>query len=567
MHSADPIAPRPSDPEGGMALLMVLILSILLYAMVTELVTTSQTAQLVGENDLLVARMQNHADYVLLEVEDLLLQDMQAAAAQAEGAGAGAGGLPGGAPGAGAGAAPGGAAGGEEEEEEDPAAVADGSQDAWFEPTGYPDDDITTYVLVEPENSKFNVLALVSPDEDFAELSHKRFVRLLDELREGTDFDVTRADAERIATALVDWMNSRSRSESLPRMPLKSDEEDERRDISLMLQLDEMLLLPVVTDELFFDKVLDSRVIPGLESVLTVYTALAFDPGDPEENARQAAANRASGANPAGTNPGGANAGGAASGTGGAQAGAVPGAGGAGGTGGTGGTGATPGGTEEGPPELHGEGIRINVNTAQRAVLRCLFDPSEIPDAVIDAIIRWRNEPVEEDPSAPGSSSVPEDYLGDVRSGSGPKRQMFTTIEQLEDEIEEFRNLADPALKQAFSDLLTTKSDVFTVHVASLHKRNEETRTYVMQRERSVLVRIDDGETGKMYPLVLHELRSGLRIMASDILEEDLLSQSSRFAEMDTFSQEERAWNPFYVDFYRPKHEREQLFNYREFRR
>lgn len=531
MQSTPP-SPKPrTNRESGMALMMVLILSILLYAMVTEIVTTSQTARLVGENELVLVRMRNQAEYVLPQVEELLLQDLQAAAAQGEEGGAA--GAPGGAPGG----MPG-AAGGEEEEAPDPAALADGSQDAWFEPTGYPDDDITTYAWVEPENSKFNILSLVSPNQEFAELSRKRFVRLVDNLRDGTDFDVSRADADRMAQGIIDWMNSRSRSESLPRMPLKSDN-DEHREVSLMLQLDEMLLLPAVTEELFYDRVLDSRVILGLEAVLTVHTALAFDEGDPEENARRAisgsAVNAAGAAAGGGESPGGANPSGGAK---------------------------TPGE----PPPLHGEGIRININTAPRAVLRCLFDEGELSDAVIEGILRYRNEPEEEDPNNPLSSNVPEDYFGDVRSGGGPPRKMFATVDDIEENVPEFRNLPDPALKDRFLELLTTKSDVFTVHIASLHKRNEESRTYVLQRERSVLVRIDDGETGLIYPLILHEQSDGLRIMANDFPEEDLLAASTQFAEMDTFSQEERAWNPFYVDFYRPRHERDQLFNYRAFR-
>ncbi|MBI5852990.1 MAG: general secretion pathway protein GspK [Planctomycetes bacterium] len=553
-----PSSQDPSDPERGMALLMVLILSILLYAMVTELVTTSQTAHLVGENELLLARMRNQADYVLVEVEDLLLQDLAAAAAQGENAGAG-GGLPAGgaAPG---GAAPGGAPAGEAEEE-DPAAIADGSQDSWYEPTGYPDDDITTYVWCEAENAKFNVLSLVSPDEGFAEESRKRFVRLLDELRDGTDYDIQRADAERIAQGLIDWMRSRTRSEYLPRIPLKSDEETERRDVSLMVQLDEMLLLPAVTEEMFFDKVLDSRVLPGLEAVLTVYTSLAYDPGDPEERERAAAKANQSG-NPPGGAAGQGGQGQGGQGQGGASAAGVP----TGGAGGAGAAGAAGAGGEGERPSLVGEGIRINVNLAPRAVLRCLFDAGEISDAVLDAIIRWRNEPVEEDENG-NPTSVPEDYLGDVRGAAGPRRKMFTTVEQIDEEIEEFKNLADPALKQAFLDQLTVKSDVFTVHVASMHKRNEETRTYVLQRERSVLFRMDDGESGTVHPLILHEPRNGLRLLAPDDKLDDLLAQSSVFAEMDSFSQEERAWNPFYVDFYRPKHERDALFNYRQYRR
>jgi hypothetical protein len=515
---------------------MVLILSVLLYAMVTELVTTSQTAQIVGENDLILARMRNHAAYVLPQVEDSLLQDLAAGAASGEGgAGAAGGAIPGG---AGAGAA--GGEGGEEEEE-DPAAVADGSQDTWFEPTGYPDNDITTYAWIEPENSKFNVLALVSADEDFARISRDRFVRLVDDLRDGTDFDVSRADAERIAQSLIDWMESRSRGEILPRMPQKTDSEGERTEISLMVQLDEMLLLPAVTEDLFFDKVLDSRVIAGLESVLTVYTALTYDPGDPEDNARRAAANPGGQGGAAGANPA---AGGAGAGSGAAANARDP----------------------NEPAEIIGQGIRINVNTAPRAVLRCLFDRGELPDTVIEGILRFRNEEEEDDGSGT-DGGVPSDYLGDIRDGSSVRRKMFKTVEEIEDNVPEFKNLPDPEIKERFLELLTTKSDVFTVHLASMYKRNEETRTYVLQRERSVIVRIDDGETGITFPIILHEQRNGMRVMAPDILENDLLSVSSRIAEMDNFSQEERAWNPFYLDFYRPRHEREQLFTYQNFRR
>ena len=224
-----------------MALIMVLIFTVLLYAMTSELVTTAQTAKLTGENDVLIARMRSHMRYVLGQTEEALLSDL--AAGDQEGA-EGAGGLTGGLPG-GAGGLPGGAGGvpgGEEQEEPDPASIADGSQDAWFEPMGHPDGDITTYVWVEDENRKFNVLTLVSPDDEFAQESRARFVRLVDLLRDGTDFDVSRADAESLAENLTQWLRGRSRTQDLPRPPLKSDS-DERFDISLPLQLDELFLL------------------------------------------------------------------------------------------------------------------------------------------------------------------------------------------------------------------------------------------------------------------------------------------------------------------------------------
>ena len=57
-----------------MALIMVLIFTVLLYAMTSELVTTAQTAKLTGENDVLIARMRSHMRYVLGQTEEALLK-------------------------------------------------------------------------------------------------------------------------------------------------------------------------------------------------------------------------------------------------------------------------------------------------------------------------------------------------------------------------------------------------------------------------------------------------------------------------------------------------------------
>jgi type II secretory pathway component PulK len=530
--------PRSRTDEQGMALIMVLIFTVLLYAMVSELVTTAQTARLTGLNDLLLARMRSHMDYVEQQVEQLLIDDLAAAGGEGDGAGGlggigGLGGL-GGAPpsGSDAGGDPSLATPslGEGEEEPDPATIADGSQDAWYQPTAYADGDITTYVWVEDENRKFNILCLVSPDEDFAEESRQRFARLVDSLREDTEFDLSNADGDFMARNIIDWIQARTRGENLPRPPLKSDDE-ERSELSLPLHLDELLLLQGIDEDLYYDKVLDSRVIPGLASVLTVWTSLAFDPGDPD-NPNQPQPDAGAGADPTTTSPD------------------------------SGDPGAAPLGGDSGggPPPPVGVGVKINVNTAPRAVLRCLFTQGEVPDSVIDAILRYRNEPIEEDGLL--ESSLPDDYLGDVRTGEGPRLQMFTDLAQLDD-IPEFQNLSDPAVKGRFQELLTVNSDVFSVHFAALHRRNEEARTFVLQRARSILVRLE-GQEAQLHPIVILEERRGLRVMPVDFYEDDLLGLASEFDEMDAFSQEERAWNPFFLDFYRPKNERDEIFTYRE---
>ncbi len=546
--------PSPRASEGGIALVLALIFSILLYILVAELVVAGRMVRATGENDALLARMRTQMVYQLRDAEDQLLQDLAGAAAGGDGGDGGAlgnalagasggGGVPG-AGGEGAPPSPGEPGSGEGEPEEDPSAQCDSSRDSWFEPIGHPDNDLTTYVWVEDENRKFNLLALWSPDEKFAEFSRDRLVRLLDTLREDTDFDVTTSDAQRLAQDILDW-GRRSGTEQMPRPRLKSDD-DKRRDLSAPTHLDDLLLLPNVTEELFFDKVLDGKWYPGLESVLTVWTSLKVDPGDPEKLARQRAAAESRGeAPPASANP-------EAPGqpptppAGGAQPG-----------------GAQPGGEEQPPPQPDGLGILVNVNTAPRAVLRALFPPERIPDRVIDAILEYRNEVDEEatrEEQEQGGTDQGTELadFGDLQLGPEQKRKFFASTADLE-QVEEFAKLPDPEIKAAFQAALTTKSEVFSIHLASLYKRSEENRIYVMRRARSVVLRVDDGAEGKIVPLVPFEERVGLRVQPVD-LQEETPDLTYLYNEMDQFAQEDRAWNPFYIDFYLPQHVREQFY-------
>ena len=272
-----------------MALVLTMIFSILLYILVAELVVSGRLLRMTGENDALLARMRNQMDYSLVEIEEMLLSDLAGQAAEEE-AGAFGGALPTTGPGSAPPTAEG-AAGAEglagAEEEADPAAGCDSSRDSWSQPESRAENDLTTYFWVEPENAKFNLLSLWSQDEEWARFSRDQLIRLIDVLREDTDFDVSISDADRIVGEIEDWAE-RSGTDGMPRPPLKSDDE-EQRDLSLPIHLDYLLLLPSVDEELFFDKVLDGRVMRGLESVLTVWTSLQMDPGDTEKNARIAA--------------------------------------------------------------------------------------------------------------------------------------------------------------------------------------------------------------------------------------------------------------------------------------
>ena len=53
-----------------------------------------------------------------------------------------------------------------------------------------------------------------------------------------------------------------------------------------------------------------------------------------------------------------------------------------------------------------------------------------------------------------------------------------------------------------------------------------------------------------------------LRLQCPD-LQEDRIDLLPIYSEMDSFAQEDRAWNPFLVDFYLPKWHRDQFLEAR----
>ena len=529
-------APNTSDPEAGVALVMAFIFTILLYILVADLVVSSRMVRATGENDALLARMNSLMLYELTEAEEQLLADSAAGAGDEGGAGGlGAlGGAPGGLPGGEGGGMPGEEGG----MEEDPTTKCDSSRDAWFEPSGHPDNDLTTYVWIEDENRKFNLLSIWSPDEEFAQESREGLIRLLDTLREDTEWDIPSSDASMMVQEIVEW-GRRPGTDSMPVPPLKSRDES-NPDFVIPLHLDELMMLPSIDADLFFDKAIDQKVYLGLESVLTIWTSSVPDPGDPEKLARQRQIAEAAGRAPPGggeeeaKEPGGE----------------APGEG---------------GGEGEGPQQPEGVGIKVNVNTATRPVLRALFDEFEVPDRVIDGIIRWRNE-IDEEATQEASDEQAEESseFGDMMLGDQPLKRFFESLEQLED-VEEFAQLPTEEIKAAIRRKLTVNSDVFSIHLASLFKRNdnERKRIYLLRRARSVVRRLDDGEEGKILPIVPFEERVGLRVQPVDMQDEAFQDFGQSYLEMDQFAQEERAWNPFLIDFYLPPDVREGFYSYR----
>ena len=74
---------------------------------------------------------------------------------------------------------------------------------------------------------------------------------------------------------------------------------------------------------------------------------------------------------------------------------------------------------------------------------------------------------------------------------------------------------------------------------------------------------------GVLHRAILRQRQMGIRarrVQASDLQDDPnnrVQDMSMQYVGMDQFAQEDRAWNPFLVDFYLPKWQRDQLMNRR----
>jgi hypothetical protein len=116
--------------------------------------------------------------------------------------------------------------------------------------------------------------------------------------------------------------------------------------------------------------------------------------------------------------------------------------------------------------------------------------------------------------------------------------------------VPEFANLSDQKIKDKFLDLVTTQSDVFSIHMACLYKRSEERKMFVMTRRTSVVVRLEGEESTRLFPIIRLERRQGLRVVVVDFPDEEAEKRELLASDMDTFSADERKWNPFFLEFY-----------------
>ncbi len=508
----------------GAALLLSLLILLVLVAIVIQLNVSTGTDARMARNDVTLTMMDLAAESAILQELETLKTDAESDSSSGGAPGApAAAGTPtaptpaGGAGAAGAGSQP---------------ASSDSRRDEWASPQRTEINEIKLRIVVVDEDSKYNVLNMLNPDQKEADAAFDRVVRILDLCRDGTDSDIDQTTAEDMAKAMRDHMTKRKQSK-LPRPKLLTDL-PKNEDQGLPLSMREFMPLEPFEDSHFKDfRDSNGLVVHSITSFLTVWTSIGSAPAAAGANTSGGAAGAGTGNTP--TNGNGANnatnknsttntdgtkpndstspqtnngaSGGAAAASGqGSAAGGAAGASGA--------------GTVTG-------GYGVNVNTAPVAVLHGLLDSRDVPSRFWDKLVEWRNLEDEDEKEkakqqqAESSSPAPEEQL-DEYGEPMIKRQFFDTLQKLSD-VDGYSDL--PAEQQAkINQLLTTQSSVFSIYVVARkstsvdttadlgltpaeQRKREETRGDTLLRVvHAVYWRHKDGQDTTMTPIVRWEV-------------------------------------------------------------
>jgi len=481
--------PSPSDQRRGAALLLSILVLFVVITIVFQISIGTMTDARVARNDVGLTTMDLAIKSCAYDIFDQLQMDAEAAQG-AEG---------GGGEGSMADMASAMAPGGEGAAQETP--PSDSREDEWGRPQRQEINDIQLRVLVQDESGKYNVLNVLSPDEDEAEAAFRRVVRILDKCREGTAEDIEARDAEDMAEAMRRHMLERDRS-SVPRPKLLTDDEkDEHRGLPLSLR--EFCALEKFEERHFRDyRDENGTIVHSIGSFLTVWSS-------PDVAGSLTGGSGAGAAGSAPATPSGAGAprssagrtapGGADDLTGGGQgdpsAAAGPGVGSGSGAGSAAAAGSSP-------------GYGVNLNTAPPAVLKSLIDDRDVSSRFWDDVIEYRNLEQEDDEASEADEE--ELALLDEYGEEILKRRIFDTL----DELSEVRSWGDQdgALQERVRSLLTTQSQVFSIFITARRstaadkgfemldgreaaRREEESASALVRTVRMVVWRreVDDG--------------------------------------------------------------------------
>lgn len=458
---------------------MTLLIFLILAAVVSEMVITSRIDYEVAKNDANMARMDMALQTVLLDALDQIRDDGSSEGSSGQTPTTTNAGSTSTTPGANAG-------------------PNDSREDAWAKKTEKTLGDVRVNYFVEDENRKFNLLSVISPDNNYAKASQDRLARIIDRLREGTDRDIGASDADRLAVAITEFLQGKARPTDIPRPALLSDIPNEEK--SIPLTLDELLFVDGIEENLLYDfeekesEYSEEKLIyPGLESVLTVWTSLRLkDTGQSTTPGTATTTNNTANATPASANQ--------------QQSGAAQGS----------------------------LGVQVNLNTAPRAVMEGLFPENEVPHNVVEALIRYRNIEKEDSETSSSNSSNPLDEF--TEEEDRPK-QFFASVDELQ-QVSEFQNLSDPKAKDNFKRYGSVQSDVFSIYLTARlletgagaetapeegnTSEDEEESVGLVRRVRAVVWR-KSGQNGvELVFLVPWEIRRNRKLMLRDYAPEDM---------------------------------------------
>ncbi|MCB9915817.1 MAG: hypothetical protein H6828_11835 [Planctomycetes bacterium] len=449
---------RPAPARRGAALLLAILVLFVLIAIVAQISITTMTDARVGRNDVGQTLINQSIRSAQHDIFELLVSDAEA----------GEEGGSGGDPMADATSAMSGA--GSEE-----SAPCDSRKDEWAVRQRTEINGIQILIQVEAENSKYNVLNMLNADEDEAEEAFQRVVRIIDLYREGTDVDVTRRDAEQMATAMRTYMQDRHGS-GLPEPTLLTFDE-ERDSVFLPQSLRDFLAVEPFQEHHFRSfRDQNDRRVNSLDQFLTVWSSPAtFE--DLQGGGSTGTGSTASGGGAGGTGADPTAGGDTGTGTpvstldaegnvtttttGYDESGEVSGADGSSGASGTGtsgsgsaggGSGASAGGTS-GP-----NGYGVNLNLAPAAVLKGLFDDRDVRGRFWDDVIEYRNLEEETEPGAEEPEPLYDEFGDEV-----VERRAFESVTELS-EVRSWEDL-QPDVQAKVTQLLETESNVFTIYI------------------------------------------------------------------------------------------------------
>jgi hypothetical protein len=297
----------------------------------------------------------------------------------------------------------------------------DSKEDPWGRPQRTNINEIDLRILIQDEESKYNILNMLRDDEEAAEKAYERVVKILNLCREGTSEDIDSSTAREMGDVMREHMRDRTQS-VLPQPRQLSDLED-NEDRGLPMGLREFVVLEPFHEDHFRDY-LDEDGVPvhSIGSFLTVWTCLSTDPPTP--------------------------------------------------------TGDSPGADSGDRTEdqvgatsfITGPGIVVNINTAPLTVLRALMPDHVIDPRLWDDLLEYRN--LAEEDLDPDAEPVLNEFGDEVF-----QKRVFDSVDEME-ELYPFTLLGD-AERRELEAMLTVESSVFSVFITARRATGSEEETEI----------------------------------------------------------------------------------------